>query len=59
MKKAIILRKIQVTMKIFVPEFLNHLFHFEPEQKKCVVIRAMRKKQQKESFADILQNRCS
>ena len=29
------------------------------KQKKCVVIRTMRKKQQKQSFADILQNRCS
>ena len=34
------LRKIQVTMKNFTPPFFNH-FHFEPEQKKLVVRRAM------------------
>ena len=34
-------------------------FQFEPGQKKRVFIRAMRKKLQKQSCADILQNMCS
>ena len=33
-------------------------FQFEPEQKKRVVMRVMRKKLQK-LFTDILENRCS
>ena len=33
MKKVIILKKIQVTMKTFVPPFFNHL-RLIPEQKK-------------------------
>ena len=37
MKKVIILRKIHVTMCF-------QTFQFEPEQKICVVMRAMRKK---------------
>ena len=39
MKKVIILRKILVTIKSFAPPF-----QFEPEQEKCVAMRAMRKK---------------
>ena len=34
-------------------------FQFELEQKKRVIMRAMRKKLQKQSFTDILQNTCS
>ena len=33
-------------------------FQFEREQKKRVIMRAITKKLQKQSFADILQNRC-
>ena len=34
-------------------------FQFEPEQKKILVMRAMRKKLHNQPFADICQNRCS
>ena len=43
MKKVIILRKIQVTMKIFAPAFFNH-FSLILYRKKRVVMRAMREK---------------
>ena len=43
MKNVIILKKIQVTMKTFAPPFFNH-FSLSLNRKKCVVIRAMRKK---------------
>ena len=43
MKKVIILKKMQVTMKAFAPLFLNH-FSLILNRKKLVVIRAMRKK---------------
>ena len=55
MRKVIILRKIQVTMKTFTPPFFNH-FSLSLKKKR-VVMRATRKKLQKQSFADILQNR--
>ena len=34
-------------------------FQFEPTKKKSAVMRAMKKKLLKQSFADILQNMCS
>ena len=43
MKKVIILKKIQVTMKTFVPPFFNHL-RLILNRKKRVVMRDMRKK---------------
>ena len=43
MKKVIILRKIQVPMKIFALPILNH-FSLGLSRKKHVVMRAMRKK---------------
>ena len=43
MKKVIILRKIQVKMKIFAPRFFNH-FSLSLNEKKHVVMRAVRKK---------------
>ena len=43
MKKVIILRKIQVTMKTFAPPFFNH-FSLSLNRKKRVVMRVMRKK---------------
>ena len=55
MKKVIILRKIQATMKTFAPPFLNN-FSLSLKRKNRVVMKAMRKKLQKQSFADILQN---
>ena len=51
MKKVIILKKIQATMKTFTAPFFNH-FSLSLNRKKSVVMRAMRKKQ---SFSDILQ----
>ena len=42
----------------FHPTILQ-LFQFESTEIKRVVMRAMRKKLQKQSLADILQNRCS
>ena len=42
----------------FRPTILQ-LFQFETTEIKRVVMRAMRKKLQKQSLADILQNRCS
>ena len=44
MMKVIILKKIQVIMKTFAPPFFLP-FQVEPEQKKIVVMIAMRKKQ--------------
>ena len=41
--EKIILKKIQVTMKTFVPLFFNH-FSLSRNRKKRVVMRAMRKK---------------
>ena len=58
MKKVIIPWKIQVAMKAFIPPFFNH-FSLSLNRKKRVMMRAMRKKLQKQSFIDILQNRCS
>ena len=56
--KVISLRKIKVTMKTC--SVILQPLQIEPEQKKKrVLMRAMRKKLQKQSFADILQNRCS
>ena len=43
MKKVIILRKIQVTMKTFAPPFFNQ-FSLNLNRKKHVVMKAMRKK---------------
>ena len=43
MKKVIVLKKIQVTMKTFAPQFSNH-FTLSLNRKKSVVMRAMRKK---------------
>ena len=43
MKTVIILKKIQVTIKTFVPPFFNHL-RLILNRKKRVVMRAMRKK---------------
>ena len=54
MKKMIILRNIQATMKTFVPPFFNH-FSLSLSGKKCVVMRVMRKNLQK-TPADILRN---
>ena len=42
MKKMIILRKIQVTMKIFAPPFFSH-FSLSLNRKKGVAMRAMEK----------------
>ena len=52
MEKVIVLRKIRATMRTILQPF-----QFEREQKKRVIMRAMTKKLQKQSFADILQNR--
>ena len=57
MKKVIILSKIQAAMKTFAPPFVNH-FSLSLKRKKDVVMRAMRKKLQRQSLVDILQNRC-
>ena len=54
MKKIIILSKTQATMESFAPSFWNH-FSLSLKRKKHVVGRAMTKKLQKQSFADILQ----
>ena len=43
MKKVIILKKIQVAMNTFSPPFFSH-FSLILNRKKCVVMRAMRKK---------------
>ena len=43
MKKVIILKKIQVTMKTFATPFFNH-FSLSLSRKKYVVMRTMRKK---------------
>ena len=43
MKKMIILKKMQVAMKAFGPPFFNH-FNLSVNRKKCLVMRAMRKK---------------
>ena len=43
MKKVIILKKIQVTLKTFAPTFFSH-FSLSLNRKKRVVMRAMRKK---------------
>ena len=51
MKKKILLRKIQVAMKIFAPPFFNHL-NLKLNRKKHMVKRAMRKKLEKQSFAE-------
>ena len=58
MKKEIILRKIQAATKPFALQFFKH-FSLSLNSKKRVVMRAMRKKLQKQLFVDILQNRCS
>ena len=52
-KKVIIPWKIQAAMKAFTPPFFN-CFNFSLNRKKRVM---MRKKLQKPSFTDILQNR--
>ena len=49
MKKVIILKKIQVTMKTFAPPFFNH-FSLRVNGKKRVVMRAMRKKTKPRRF---------
>ena len=54
MKKVVILRKIQVTMKTFAPPFF-HRFSFSLSRKKRVVMRGRRKNLQKQSYADIFQ----
>ena len=43
MKKVIILKKIQVTMKTFATPFFNH-FSLSLSRKKYVAMRTMRKK---------------
>ena len=58
MKKVIILRKIKAITKTFASAFFNH-FSLSLNRKRRVIMRAMRKKLLKQSFADILQNRCS
>ena len=58
MKKVIILKKIKAIMKTFASAFFNH-FSLSLNRKRRVIMRAMRKKLLKQSFADILQNRCS
>ena len=58
MKKVIILRKIQVAIKTFALRFFNH-FSLRLNRKQHVVMRAMREKLQQQSFAGILQIRCS
>ena len=59
MKKiVIILRKLQAIMKTFAPPFFNH-FSKSQSKNKRVVMRAMRKKPQKQSCVDSFQNRCS
>ena len=45
-------------MKTSAPPFFNH-FTLSLNRKKPAVMRAMRKKLQKQSYADILQNCCS
>ena len=50
-KKVIILRKIQPTSKgTFAPLFFNY-FSLSLNKKKCVIMRAMRKKLQKQIAA--------
>ena len=44
--------------KNFVSAFFNH-FNLNLNRKKHVIMRAIRKELQKQSFADILQNICS
>ena len=43
-RKVTILKKIQVRMKTFIPPFSNH-FSLSLNRKKCLVMRAMRMKQ--------------
>ena len=43
MKRVIILKKMQLRMKTFVPPFFNH-FSLSLHRKKRVVMRAMRKR---------------
>ena len=56
MKKVVILRKIEVKTKCFILPFFKN-FSLILSREKRVVIRAIRKKLRKQSFADILQNR--
>ena len=58
MKKVIILRKIQATIKTFIPPFFKH-FSLSLNRKKWLIMRAMRKKLNKQLFTEILQNTCS
>ena len=53
MNKVIILRKIQAKMKTFNSAFINH-FSLSLNREKRVVMRAMKKKLPKHSFADLL-----
>ena len=53
MNKVIILRKIQARMKTFNSAFMNH-FSLSLNREKRVVMRAMKKKLPKHSFADLL-----
>ena len=56
--KKVILGKIQGIMKTFTPPFFNHC-SLSLNRKKCVTVRAMRKKLQKQLLAEILENNCS
>ena len=49
----IILRKIQAVMKVFTIPFFN-LFSLSLNRKKRVIMKAMRKKLQKQLITDIL-----
>ena len=53
MKQVISLKKIQVTVKISFSPFFNH-FSLSLNRKKRVLMRALRKKLQKQSFPEIL-----